>query len=151
MRLSLIFGLISILAFLSCTGNKEDNGMDRETRIELRQMMTVGKQLYLQYCSNCHMEDGAGFKGLYPPLKNADYMKEDVARAVCIIKNGQKGPIIVNGEQYDQLMPNNLSLTNLEIAEISTFIYNRFADSTMVISAKEVDEILNNCKLPEVY
>lgn len=150
MRLLIIFGVIVSLALISCTGNKEDNGMDRETRIALRQMLTVGKQLYLQYCANCHMEDGAGFKELYPPLKNADYLKEDVARAVCIIKNGQKEPIIVNGEQYNQLMPNNLSLTNLEIAEITTYIYNRFADSTMVISAKEVDKILKNCKLPVV-
>ena len=145
--------LLLCLLFLSCTGGREDNEkqLDRETRIELRQMMTVGKQLYLQYCANCHLEDGSGFKGLYPPLKNADYMQEDLARTVCIIKNGQKGSIIVNGEEYNQQMPNNLNLTNLEIAEIATFIYNRFADSTIVVSAREVDTILLECDLPVVY
>ncbi len=141
------------LLVLSCTGNKDDGEkkLDRETRVQLRQMLTVGKQLYLQYCANCHMEDGSGFKELYPPLKNADYMKEDLNRTVCIIKNGQKGSIVVNGEEYNQLMPNNLGLSNLEIATITTYIYNRFADSTMVISAPEVDKILQQCDLPVVY
>jgi len=78
-------------------------------------------------------------------------MQEDLARTVCIIKNGQKGSIIVNGEEYNQQMPNNLNLTNLEIAEIATFIYNRFADSTIVVSAREVDTILLECDLPVVY
>lgn len=144
--------LLCLFAF-SCTSNQKEGEkeLDRETRIELRQMMTVGKQLYLQYCANCHQDDGTGFKGLYPPLKNADYMQEDVARTVCIIKNGQKGSIVVNGEEYNQQMPNNLSLTNLEIAEITTFIYNRFADSTMVVSARQVDEILEKCEMPVVY
>lgn len=144
---------ILFLLIFSCTGTdkKGKKKLDRETRIEMRQMMTIGKQLYLQYCANCHMEDGSGFKGLYPPLKDADYMKEDLSRTVCIIKNGQKGSIVVNGEEYNQLMPNNLSLTNLEIAEITTFIYNRFADSTMVISAREVEKILQKCDLPVVY
>ena len=111
--------------------------------------MTVGKQLYSQYCANCHQDDGTGFKELYPPLKNADYMLEDVNRTICIIKNGQQGSIMVNSREYNQIMPANLNLTDLEIAEITTFIYNRFTDSTLIIKPEQVSASLLDCSIQE--
>lgn len=147
--------MLFLFSFQNCTQTKEENeawdDLDRRTRIRLMQYISQGKVLYNQYCANCHQEDGLGYKKLYPPLKGADYMKEDLARTVCIIKNGQQGPIEVNGQSYNLAMPNNLGLSELEIAEITTFIYNRFADTVMIINPKEVKQILEDCEMPVVY
>jgi len=89
----------------------------------LAQYMVQGEQLYKLHCSNCHQPDGKGFGLLYPPLANADYLKEKKDSIICIIRNGMSGPVTVNGQIYDQAMPGNEKLTDLEIAEILTFIY----------------------------
>ncbi|MGK7396524.1 MAG: c-type cytochrome [Candidatus Cyclobacteriaceae bacterium M3_2C_046] len=123
----------------------EKNPLDYRTRIRLKQYMTQGKQLYLQYCSNCHQEDGNGLGALYPPLTQSDYMLADVNRTICIIKNGQQGEIMVNGVSYNQLMPANEFLSDLEIAEIATYMYNKFTDSTLIVTLNQVSDALNNC------
>jgi cytochrome c len=33
------------------------------------------ENLYINQCANCHRKDGSGVKRVYPPLKNADYVK----------------------------------------------------------------------------
>ena len=144
---------VGLLFFLGCGPNENDeqyDNLDRKTRIRLLQYLTQGKQLYLNYCANCHMEDGNGYKQLYPPLK-ADYVMEDIERTVCIIKNGQQGEITVNGVKYSLPMPHNLHLSDLEIAEITTYVYNKFNDTTMIVDQKEVTRILENCQMEVVY
>ncbi|MFZ9982300.1 MAG: c-type cytochrome [Cyclobacteriaceae bacterium] len=90
---------------------------------KLAQYMVHGERLYQQHCSNCHQPDGKGFGLLYPPLANADYLKKKKDSIICIIRNGMSGPVTVNGQIYDQAMPGNEKLTDLEIAEILTYIY----------------------------
>lgn len=103
-----------------------------------------GKQLYEGLCANCHQKDGTGLGKLMPPLKNSDYLKEDVSRTAKIIKFGQEGEIVVNGQNYNNKMPANPHLTNMEIAQIMTYIYNIWGNKKEVISAKEVEQFLAN-------
>ncbi|WKV10526.1 cytochrome c [Marivirga harenae] len=108
--------------------------------------MVQGKQLYTTHCSNCHQEKGDGLGKLFPPLGESDYMLEDIPRSICAIKNGLKGEIIVNGKTYNQAMPALDRLTNLEIAEISTYIYNSWGNETGMIELETVEESLSNCQ-----
>ena len=145
--------LMGLVLVFNCSPEKENtalNNMDRKTRIRLLQYLTQGKQLYLQYCANCHMEDGNGYKQLYPPLWG-DYVMEDIERTVCISKYGLQGEITVNGATYNLPMPHNLHLSDLEIAEIVTYVYNEFNDTTMIVERKEVSKILQECEMEVVY
>ncbi len=107
--------------------------------------MIQGKSLYTTYCSNCHQSDGTGLGKLYPPLEQSDYMMADKERTICIIKNGLEGEIKVDGIIYNQQMPANTRLSNLEIAEIATYIYNSWGLETGFITVSEVDKALNDC------
>ena len=113
--------------------------------IKFEQYYNEGKRLYTLHCSNCHMKSGTGLARLYPPLKDSDYLKENIKNVVCSIKYGQEGEIVVNGVTYNQPMPENPRLTNLEIAEISTYIYARWADRKEIFHHQEIDSILTNC------
>ena len=141
-------GLI-LLFFVSCEAKRGSNGFTNSDDIKFTQYMIEGERLYKANCSNCHQHDGNGLGKLFPPLNGSDYMKENFEKSICIIKNGMKGEITVNGQIYNQVMPANPRLTNLEIAEIATYIYNKWTQKKGLISVTEINKILNSCNEPQ--
>ena len=137
--------------FAGCHPEKEADRyahLDQRTRIRLRQYITEGKRLYEVYCANCHQKDGSGLAKLYPPLKNSDYLLPHKQEVICGIRYGQNGEITVNGVTYNQEMPANPEITDLEIAEIATYVYNHFADSIQIITINDVRKIIAECDQP---
>ena len=146
----ILFAAIAAFFFcLACESKSEKDKkfdqLDERTKIRLMQYMAEGRRLYGLHCSNCHQVDGKGLARLYPPLKNSDYLKNNFVKVVCGIRYGQNRRIIVNGIDFHQPMPANPRLTDLEIAEISTFVYNEFADSVVIITMNHVRNTMNQC------
>ncbi|WP_373492942.1 cytochrome c [Aquiflexum sp.] len=141
MRISKIGQVLLLLIFISsCQGNSSNKEKTissiKDTKV--LQYAIEGKILYENYCANCHQKDGAGLGKLIPPLFESDYMLEDIGRTARIIKYGQNGEIVVNGQIYNQAMPANTKLTNLEIAQIMTYLYNIWGSNHGVIDANMV-------------
>jgi hypothetical protein len=61
------------------------------------------------------------------------------------MKYGIKGEIVVNGKTFVQPMPGVQSLTDLEIAEIATYIYNSWEHKRGIVDVSEANKILTNC------
>ncbi|MCC5932462.1 MAG: cytochrome c [Cyclobacteriaceae bacterium] len=144
----LIFCIVLLLTG-ACTfqsGDERRKHLSSSEKIRITQYVNNGRVLYEQHCSNCHQSDGRGLARLYPPLKNSDYLRDDVHRAVCIIKYGIKGEILVNGDVYNMPMEGIADLKDLEIAEIATYILNVFADTVALVSAGDVRNYLQNCQ-----
>ena len=136
--LSLLLGFI-VASCGSSSGNEEklvNNSANLSTKE--RQYFANGKKRYATYCASCHMEQGEGLGKLIPPLQKADYLLADVPGAARVIKHGLKGPIQVNGTEYNQPMPANPRLTNLEIAELLTFIANSWGNEHGGVTTEEV-------------
>jgi mono/diheme cytochrome c family protein len=136
---------IFLFAFFCRCGSGEGNQLNRQDKIKYKQYLVEGKRLYLQHCSNCHHEDGTGLARLYPPLKGSDYLGNNEKKVICSIKNGQSGEITINGIQFNQPMPSNPRLTNLEIAEITTYVYSTWGGKKKLFTHVEVGEILHEC------
>lgn len=62
------------------------------------------------------------------------------------MKYGKNDTTIVNGVVYSQPMKGIASLTELEIAEIATFLYNNWDRKRGQVSVEEVAPILENCR-----
>lgn len=140
--------LFSVLTLFSCGGGEkkeESSTLSSRDQIRLKQYQVQGAKIYATYCANCHQQDGRGLASLYPPLAESDYLLEDMARAACIIKNGQSKEIVVNGVTYNQMMPGN-PITNLEVAEVLTFIANAWGNEGGLVGVKDVDEWLEECE-----
>ena len=137
--------LISMILIASCSSRSEHEG-SFAAKIKYRQYYNNGRQLYLNKCSNCHQKDGTGLVRLYPPIKDSDYFRADPARTICIIRNGQLGEIIVNGISFNQPMPANPDLSNLEIAELTTYLYGLWSEEDSIYSPNHVSEVLRNCR-----
>ncbi len=142
------FTLFAVL-LAACQGNNYENAATRDLphtdKVRYQQYMIQGQQLYATHCSNCHQEDGSGLGQLIPPLAQSDYLLADVDRTLCLIKNGMEGEIVVNGVSYNQAMPANERLRNMEIAQIATFIYNYWGHAQGPIATQQVEQALAAC------
>ena len=103
-----------------------------------------GKRLYEAHCENCHMEDGNGLAKLIPPLQNSDYLKNNQDKIACILKNGQKGKVIVNGIEYNQEMPGK-NYTAVQITNITNYINNAWGNQYGVTNLEQSSNALKKC------
>ena len=102
--------------------------------------ITLGKQLYAQTCFACHQAEGQGIPGAFPPLAKSDYLNKDVNRVIDIILHGKKGEITVNGEKYNSVMTPQ-TLTDEEIANVLTYIYNSWDNNGTVVTPMDVMKV----------
>ncbi|HMJ70538.1 MAG TPA: cytochrome c [Cyclobacteriaceae bacterium] len=135
MRLLWILALA--ISIISCKSKAE---------IEMEQYYNRGEILYTQYCSNCHQADGKGLGLLYPPLDKSDFMEKNLDEVLCIMRNGKSTPTVVNGKTYEQPMQGVTALTDLDIAEIATYIYNTWDHKRGIVKVDEVSAKMNSCK-----
>jgi mono/diheme cytochrome c family protein len=95
-----------------------------------------GKIVYESNCVSCHMADGKGLEGAFPPLAGTKRLT-DKARLVKIVVNGTSGPMEVNGTTYDmEMMPLNLS--DKEIMDVLNYVRNSWGNKAPAIDLKEV-------------
>jgi mono/diheme cytochrome c family protein len=121
------------------------SGCGGESSSKFKQYYVHGEQLYKKYCMNCHQADGSGLARVYPPLAQSDYMNSNFKDVICLIRYGKQGELIVNGVTFNQPMPAIPALTDLEIAEISTYIYNTWEHKRGIIEVKDVSSVLQSC------
>lgn len=143
-RISIAFYLmLCTLYFSNCSSRHQsaNNG----SSIKFEQYYLQGEQLYQGHCSNCHQKNGSGLGLVYPPLDTSDFMENHFEEVICLMDNGRKGELLVNGKNFNKSMPGIPSLTDLEIAEIATYIYNTWNHKRDLIDVKEVSSILSNC------
>ena len=134
--------LVAFCCMLLCTCTSKPSP---DTSTKFDQYFIQGEQLYLRHCSNCHQKNGKGLGLIYPPLDTSDYMENHLKEVVCLMRNGKSGELLVNGKNFNQAMPGVQTLSDLEIAEIATYIYNSWSHSKGIIDVKSVSQILSSC------
>ncbi|MEK9614101.1 MAG: cytochrome c [Flavobacteriaceae bacterium] len=92
-----------------------------------QQSIQDGSEIYQDFCVQCHLDNGKGVSGVFPPLKNSDYLMNDLDRSIAGIKFGLQGAIEVNDEIYDGIM-NKQGLDDEEIADVMNYILNQWGN-----------------------
>lgn len=95
------------------------------------------------------MADGSGLEGVIPPLANADYLEKYRLDIACIIRKGQSGEIVVNGQKYNQEMAGIPQLTDFEITNVINYINTAWGNDYGYTKITEVQEALKDCPLFE--
>ena len=119
-------------------GKKEAVASTSEKSLD--EKMESGKQIYMQTCFACHQAEGQGIPNAFPPLANADYLNADVDRAIGIVLKGKTGEITVNGETYNSVMTRQ-AISNQEIADVMTYIYNSWGNNKTNVTKAQVDAV----------
>jgi nitrite reductase (NO-forming) len=101
----------------------------------------AGRVLFAGTCSVCHQNDGAGLPNVFPPLAKSDFLMADKERAIGILLNGLSGPVTVNGNTFNSVMPPMSQLTDDEIANILTYALNSWGNDGEAVSKEEVAKV----------
>ncbi len=103
----------------------------------LAESIASGKQIYTNTCFACHQANGEGIASAFPPLAESDYLNADVNRSINIVLHGKTGEITVNGQKYNSVMTKQ-ALTNEEVADVLTYVYNSWGNNKTHVKTSDV-------------
>ncbi|WP_209399630.1 cytochrome c [Pseudozobellia sp. WGM2] len=125
-----------VLVFLATTTNSL-----YAQEADLEESMLRGKEIYMDFCVTCHMENGEGVPNTFPPLAQSDYLAKNREASIKGVKYGQQGEIVVNGVIYNNTMA-PMGLEPEEIADVMNYIMNSWGNwSDKLVTTDEVDAI----------
>jgi nitrite reductase (NO-forming) len=109
------------------------------------------KELFITNCSKCHRKDGKGIKGIYPPLKESDYLRNnDKIEILRGMLYGRSGNIVVNGSTFNGVMTTELdkSVSDDDAALILTYVYREMNGMNIAVNGNDVKTARKAGKLP---
>lgn len=109
-----------------------------ETEDDLQKNVARDQKLYNTFCGTCHQQNGKGSRGRMPPLVGTDWVTGNKQRLITVVLNGLQGPIEINGEPYNSVMPPHRFLKDEEISTILTYIRKSFGNSASPVTTEEV-------------
>ncbi|PKM07090.1 MAG: nitrite reductase [Gammaproteobacteria bacterium HGW-Gammaproteobacteria-4] len=99
----------------------------------------AGQAAFLANCAACHQPTGAGLPGAFPPLAGSDFIAKNSADdLIAGVLKGFSGKMVVNGVEYNNVMPAMSHLTDADVASIVTHVLNSWGNPGGTISAKQV-------------
>jgi nitrite reductase (NO-forming) len=104
--------------------------------------MAAGQQLFGGNCAACHQANGLGLSGTIPPLAGSDYLvKNGKDQVLSVVLNGLTGPLKVNGNGFNSVMPAWNHLSNDELANIMTYVLGSWGNSGGDVSPADVARV----------
>ena len=110
------------------TGDKPD--ADRVAR---------GRGVYLDDCAGCHMENGEGIAGVFPPLKGNNVVQaKDPETVVHVVLTGQKTAVTHENPTGLAMPAFDWKLSNDQIADLVTYLRSTWGNQGGAIDAGKV-------------
>jgi mono/diheme cytochrome c family protein len=97
----------------------------------------LGRRLFTSICAACHQPTGQGRPNVFPPLAGSDFLNADKNRAIKTVIFGRQGEVVVNGMKFNNSMP-SFPITDQDIANVLTYVYNSFGNSGLEVTPEEV-------------
>lgn len=99
-----------------------------------------GKRVYDSNCASCHLPDGKGVPGVFPPLANSDFFQERPYEMAHIVLHGRSGEIVVNGEHYNSVMPPQ-DLDDEQVADVINYVSMAMNGGKAVLTPAQVKQM----------
>lgn len=140
MGLSLLF--VTALYFSNPTTfmgpQKEYLTLKEQQQTPLQKSIAQGKEIYTDFCIQCHLTTGKGNGTTFPPLDGSDWLKKKITESIHAVKYGQKGEILVNQKKFNSIMP-PMGLSDEEVANVMNYIQNSWTNKNKkMITTKQV-------------
>ncbi len=102
---------------------------------------TRGGMGYVQFCVDCHRQDGSGVPGIFPPLaQNASVASANPSTLLHVTLTGWKtAQTAAHPRVYT--MPAFARLSDQEISEILSFVRQSWGNNSVAITATEVKQV----------
>jgi len=135
--------LAGLMLFVACS---QADGQTEAAKVHaaetaagsLEEMMAAGKGIYEANCGACHQPNGRGLPGAFPPLAGSDYLKRNREEVLSVALFGLSGPITVNDQEFNAVMPSMGHLSDTDLAAALTYVFNSWGNSLAAVSPSEV-------------
>jgi mono/diheme cytochrome c family protein len=112
-----------------------------QEKTALEKSIAKGKEVYADFCMQCHLANGKGDSKNFPPLDGSDWLVNKNTKSIHAIKFGQTGEILVNGKKFNNTMP-SMGLSNQEVADVMNYIRNSWSNKNpKMISLEQVEAV----------
>ena len=141
-KLFLGFGIIALGTLSFNTTSHRDKYIDVNPESStLSNFQNPGKEIYTDFCIQCHGANGKGDDKNFPPLAGSDWLTKKRTQSIAAVKFGQSGTIVVNKKTYNGSMP-AMGLTNAEVADVMNYVMTSWGNKqSKIVTEKEVEAI----------
>ncbi len=112
----------------------------QKQKFDLKASVFRGQDIYSAQCLTCHMENGEGLEGIYPPLAKSDYLMDDKVRSIRQVLNGVSEEITVNGKVYNGMMT-GFDLTDEQVSDVLNYVRNSWGNKGPAITPVDVASV----------
>jgi mono/diheme cytochrome c family protein len=95
-------------------------------------------------CGGCHMSNGAGVPGQYPPLAASEWITGGTERSIRVVLHGLIGPVTAAGVTINNptgMPAQGAALSDTEIANVITYIRNSFGNTGPMVTKEMVAKV----------
>jgi mono/diheme cytochrome c family protein len=98
----------------------------------------MGQQAYARHCLTCHQADGYGVPNMQPAIKGGTWVQGEVQALALFVLTGGFNSAERKDSELHNVMPAFRQLPDEELAEILTYIRQKFGNGASPVSAAEV-------------
>lgn len=100
-------------------------------------LIAAGREEYF-ICQTCHMENGEGMAGTYPPLAGSEIVTGTPDMVIAIVLHGLQGPVTVKGQTYNNIMAPWGSLGDDQIAAVVSYVRASWGNAASSVTSQDV-------------
>ncbi len=139
MRQLFLIALLSMSTLICVIAqiNKQQPKVVNNTAISIQR----GSIVYHKECLSCHQADGGGVPHLNPPLYESTDVVGDKKKIIGIVLRGMTDRLPIDGEYYSNNMAPHPELSNMQIADVLTFIRASWGNKASAVTPAEVQAV----------
>jgi mono/diheme cytochrome c family protein len=97
-----------------------------------------GQKLYARHCLPCHQADGGGVPNMQPAIAGGTWVKGDAQALALFVMSGGFDSAQRKDSENGNVMPPFRQLSDDDLAQILTYIREKFGPGASPVSAAEV-------------
>lgn len=102
----------------------------------------LGKSVFTNNCATCHQANGKGVPGAFPPLAGSEWVQGSEERIIRIVLHGLNGPITVEGQQFNNVMPGlGTVLKDEQIANVISYVRSEWGNTAPEVQPETVAKV----------
>ena len=99
-----------------------------------------GQVLYGKHCLSCHQADGRGVRNMQPAIAGGTWVQGDARALALFVMSGGFDSASRKDSAVGNVMPAFRQLSDADLAELLTYVRQKFGNGASAVSAAEVAE-----------
>jgi mono/diheme cytochrome c family protein len=97
-----------------------------------------GQRLYARHCLSCHQADGRGVRNMQPAIVGGTWVQGDAGALALFVLSGGFDSASRKDSAVGNVMPAFRQLSDSDLAELLTYVRQKFGNDASAVSAAEV-------------